>query len=615
MFGDMYVHAIEQYVLHNNPKFMMFLKELEQPPVSIEDFLDSTDFMGATDLQLWPEVRQAIVDINKDWWKGPGIANKEAVLAGATRTGKTEIGKVCIAYHLHILGCMKAPQKVYSLPSETSIIFIIQGAKPHVTKKVVYTPLRKYIEKMPWFQNYLRPNKLIESEMYFEEKNFRIVPGGSDADSVLGEAVIGGVLDEVNFMHLVAKSKKTEVGTGRTASYDQAQVMYDTVSRRKKGTFLYQGPQLGILCVSSSTRYKGDFTDKRIKQVETTGERGVYIYNKAQYEVWPQERYSGDIFRVYVANEAAMDIRILDDEEKTPNVGTIFEVPVEYKDDFVNDPAGALRDIVGRSVNAINPFFRRRFKITEAIERGIERGLESFLYKDNVILGFEGMPQVKQGHYCKNPSRPRYVHIDLSANGDRCGIAMIRYDGMENMERANGETEFLPTATVELAVSIEPDHGNEIDIAEIRAWVKTLKTVYGYPIKVVSYDGWNSLESRQQWRKQGMITGLVSVDKTVVPYMQLRDCFNDGRITLYEQEVLTDELYGLEFDESANGGKGKIDHPMSGGKDVADAVCGAYNTMLRRSETWTGLNEDIVDNPELSGREDYNERFDDDRPM
>jgi len=97
--------------------------------------------------------------------------------------------------------------------------------------------------------------------------------------------------------------------------------------------------------------------------------------------------------------------------------------------------------------------------------------------------------------------------------------------------------------------------------------------------------------------------------------MQLRDCFNDGRITLYEQEVLTDELYGLEFDESANGGKGKIDHPMSGGKDVADAVCGAYNTMLRRSETWTGLNEDIVDNPELSGREDYNERFDDDRPM
>jgi hypothetical protein len=408
-------------------------------------------------------------------------------------------------------------------------------------------------------------------------------------------------------MHVVQKSKRAEVSTGRAGIYDVAQQIYDAVTRRKKGRFLSKGPQIGVVCVSSSTRYKGDFTDKRKQHVVTHGEKGVYIYDKAQYEVWPEDRYSGERFRVHVANEAAMDIRVLEDEEQTPKAGTIFEVPVEYRDDFLKDPSGALRDIVGRSVNAINPFFRRRFKITEAVERGMEKGIESFLYKDNVVLSFDGMPAVRHGHYCKNPSKSRYVHIDLSNTGDRCGIVMVRYDGMREMHRHNGQTEFLPTATIEMAVSIEPDHGNDIDIAEVRAWVRTLKTVYGYPIKTVTYDGWSSLESRQAWKKQGMITGMVSVDRTSVPYKQFRDAFNDDRIDMYNQDVLVTELYDLEFDAE----KDKVDHPVNGSKDVADAACGAYNTMLSRSETWTGNNLDMRND----GREDYGDRFEDDRPV
>src|SRR5574343_950605 len=84
-----------------------------------------------------------------------------------------------------------------------------------------------------------------------------------------------------------------------------------------------------------------------------------------------------------------------------------------------------------------------------------------------------------------------------------CGIGMVRFDGMVDVERSNGIIEKLPLATVELACSIQPDANNEIQFAEVRTWVKQLRDMYGYPIKAVTYDGIFSTESIQQWRKQG----------------------------------------------------------------------------------------------------------------
>ncbi|MCK5643779.1 MAG: hypothetical protein KAJ19_23465, partial [Gammaproteobacteria bacterium] len=150
MFADMYLHAVERKVFHDDDTFLGFLEHLEQTPASIEEFLDSEDFLAATDLDLWPEVRQAIIEINQNWWKGPDYAIQEALLMGATSTGKSEIAKVTMAYHCHLLHCLRQPQLVYGLPSSTSIVFVIQAAKPHVTKRILYTPLRVYIEAMPW---------------------------------------------------------------------------------------------------------------------------------------------------------------------------------------------------------------------------------------------------------------------------------------------------------------------------------------------------------------------------------------------------------------------------------------------------------------------------------
>jgi hypothetical protein len=336
--------------------------------------------------------------------------------------------------------------------------------------------------------------------------------------------------------------------------------------------------------------------------VDKAGLNHVYIYDKAQYEARPPDRYCGDVFEIAIQNEAASDIQILEEGQRPPRGATVLEIPIEYYDDFITDAPGSLRDICGISVNALNPFIRRRTKISEAVSLGQANGLQSFLLKDNVILGADGMPVVTRGHYCQNPSRPRYVHIDLSNSGDRCGIAMVRFDGLEEVARTtHHETETLPIATVELACTIQPDHNDSIDIGEVRAWVRMLYKMYGYPIKGVSYDGWNSLESRQQWKKQGMPTAQVSVDRNSVQYKQFRDALYDGRIRLLNNPVLIEELIELEYDEKRD----KIDHPPRGSKDLSDAVCGAYHVLLTRTTTWNSEDHRV----DMEERPDFEERY------
>lgn len=591
LLAEMYREALVQLVRDNDASLFLYMEQLERAPVSVEEFIDGEEFLGATDLTMWPEVRKAIIEMAANWWRGlEGGAYNEAILSGATGTGKSTIAMVLTMYHLYLLSCLKNPQAVYGLPKATAIVFALMGAKPRVVNKVLYVPMKKMIEAMPYFQKYFMPSKMVESEMYFEEKNIRVAQSGGDEDAILGEAIIGGIVDEINFMNVVLRSKKAEVTSGRAGLYDQATTVHSTMMRRKKGRFTRRGPAIGMVFASSSTKYNNDFTSKHERHVRDTDLRTCYVYNRRQFDVQPKDRYSGKTFRLVIGNEAYHDTRVLKDGEEMPRNAWIEEVPIEYLDDFKKDPYSALRDVMGISHNALSPFIKTRSKVYECVQVGAEQSLKSFLLKDHVILGVDGMPQVQQGHYCMNPSRPRYVHIDLSRTGDRCGIAMLRFDGMVEVSRGNrGETsELLPKVTVEMAVSIEPDANNEIDVAEVRSFVALLKDRFGYPIKGVSYDGVDSRESIQQWRKKGMVSTMISVDRTSVPYKQLRDAMYDGRVALpADDEVLT-ELFDLEYDEN----KDKIDHPVNGSKDIADAICGAYTNMLERKSTWSAAAAD-----------------------
>jgi hypothetical protein len=343
------------------------------------------------------------------------------------------------------------------------------------------------------------------------------------------------------------------------------------------------GPRPGVICISAQTRYKGDFTDRRVEQIRKNKEKGVIWFREARYEVMPQEKFCGDKFKILVGTDE-YPTRIIAEQSKNytlPPNAQIKEIPTEYFEDFQRDPEYALREVCGISTNAITPFIAQRQKIYEAVTPWKERELLPWTTQNNYklneysSLNEKGMPTMLADNIPQD-GKPRFVHVDLSVVQDRCGIAVCHIDGYNTV----GE-EKLPYFVVDWVVTLEPDSINQVDVAEVRRWIVDLKLKYGVNLARVSYDGFQSVETIQQLRKLGINAFNVSVDKTLEPYENVKSAFYSNRIAIPDNDLLKAEFSALELNLNANGGKGKVDHTPIIGKDACDAVTGAiYNASL-----------------------------------
>ena len=102
----------------------------------------------------------------------------------------------------------------------------------------------------------------------------------------------------------------------------------------------------------------------------------------------------------------------------------------------------------------------------------------------------------------------------------------------------------------------------------------------------------------QQITAQGFNYTQISVDridpsdKICKPYHYLKNTIYEERIRLFDSELLTEELLGLERNSN-----GVINHPdegRTGSKDLADALCGAvYNASQHAEEFAFDFGENI----------------------
>ena len=90
-------------------------------------------------------------------------------------------------------------------------------------------------------------------------------------------------------------------------------------------------------------------------------------------------------------------------------------------------------------------------------------------------------------------------------------------------------------------------------------------------------DTFQSADLLQQLSGKGIDTSIISVDRVkdglCLPYQYLKSTIYEERLALFENNLLTEELLGLE----RNNANGRIDHSPSSinSKDSADALCGA----------------------------------------
>ena len=528
-------------------------------PVDFQTFIESPRLMNKNGI-LWPRVMEAGLELNSGKYS-------ECVLTGAIGSAKSTLAIYTQAYQTYILSCMCNPHEVFDLDPSSEILIIFQSINKNVATDVDYRRLRDAMEGSHYFNEVFPFQKDRESEMRFPRR-IGIKPVAGHDQGAIGQNVVGGILDEVNFMAVVENSKQSTTG----GTYDQATANYNSIASRRQSRFMQLGFLPGMLCLVSSRNYPGQFTDKKEEEAKTNNK--IYIYDKRLWELRP-ERFCGDKFKVF-KGDATRRPRIIEEYDEYPknDAPLILEIPVEYKHQFTHDILNALREVAGVSTQAMHPFMLDVDAIAECFDKrpSILSREDCDFHTSRVMVYPKRFTAIDM---------PRFAHIDPSLSRDSTGLAVGYVSKFVEVDR--GEVlELLPVICIDLLLDIRPPRGGEIQYSNVRRLLYTLRDL-GLPIKWVTSDTFQSVDNLQQLRNQGFTVGNQSMDVNTDAYDVTKQVIYDGRLHCPKHPKAQKELATLELDPV----KLKIDHPPHGSKDISDALAGVVYGLTRRREIWS----------------------------
>lgn len=537
-------------------------------PVDIVTFIESTFLLNMED-EVWPKNKALI----KECAHGEYI---EGVFTGGIGTGKTTCALVLIAYALYELACMINPQAAFGIAKSSEILFVFQSLKKELSKAVDYERFKAMIDNSPYFDELFRYDHGITSELRFP---FRIIvrPLSGDAGAAIGQNVFGGVIDEVNFMAVIEGSKMAGADGG---TYDQAKAIYSSIVRRRESRFLKGGRLPGMLCLVSSKRYPGEFTDVKIAQAKAQiaekGSTNIFVYDKRAWEVKPEGSYTGEWFRIFLGDHSRKPRMIKEEEFRGMSKADkllCMLIPLELKPAFDEDILDAIRDVAGVSTLALHPFIMEPEKL--ALTFGMVPSILSRIDCDFMDTRVKLYPR-----RIRHRDFPRFVHIDIGLTRDSLGMACGYCTGFKMVQRGT-EMEVLPKIVFDFTLEVRPPRGGEIELENIRTLLYGLREG-GVPVKWVTMDSFQSKDTLQILARKGFVVGEQSVDLKTTPYEVAKQALYDERVMAPEDDHAKTEWVRLERNTQTQ----KIDHPEKGSKDVSDAMAGVIYGLTMRREIW-----------------------------
>lgn len=545
------------------------------------EFFTNPNYTGTVGAYIWPKVLEEIEEMNNGSYV-------EAVLTGGIGAAKTTLAISSQLYQLYNLGTFISPHIPFGLKPTDEIVIIFQSMRFSQAKEVAYDRFKAMVDECPYFTNHFPYDKEIKSQLKFPN-HVIVKPVAGNEAATIGQNVISGMLDEVNFMESIEKSKRDADG----GVYDQAMTLYNSIARRRESRFMARGQLPGLLCLVSSKRYRGQFTD--VKTEEAVTNKRIYVYDKRVWDVLSPEKfemmYSNKWFDVFVGDEHRKPYMI-DATHPAPTGGgdkdLIMQIPVEHEHEFNAELLKALRDIAGVSTTALHPFIMDPEKVVDGFD--CHNSIFSREECDFDTLGLKVYPAE-----FVNPKEPRFIHIDLAISRDSCGLGIGYVKGFERVTRgpaplpnedgtpAKDERayEVLPRIHIDGLLEIRPPRGGEISYSKIRDIIYLL-TKLGLNVQWVTFDSFQSTDSKQILNQRGYQTGEQSLDKDTFGYEMMKTAFYDGRIDCPPHVKCLREILRLERDEK----KDKVDHRVNESKDVADSLAGVVYGLTRRMEIW-----------------------------
>lgn len=540
-------------------KWLQQHPEFEERPASIREFIGK-DYLNIEE-RVRPAVLAELEEIIGKKVKADRItAYAKAIFTGAIGIGKTTIASIVLPYLAHWVLCLKDPQGFFNLLPGSRIAFMQMSTSGKQAKEVVFGDIKARVEYSPWFQQKHPFDPKFKNQLRFD-KEVWILPGDSEETTFEGYNILGGILDEAD-SHQVTDTK------------DYAEQGYTTISSRVASRFQDRG---FVLIIGQMKRANG-FAARKYKEFKRDPE--AYAVRMTIWESFGWDQY--------LAPDGSRDSFWYDSDrnEIVPEgtaimVGSdnLIEVPNMYKQEFINNPTKALRDLAGIPPATGSPFISLVYKITEARDRwhllyDVKNGPieKPHKYLPDIADWFQAPDRVK-----------RACHIDMaySASGDGLGLAMGHVHEMIEIE---GETK--PFIVYDLVCRVHAPEGREIFLGDIRRIIYDLRGDRHFKIDVVTMDGFQSVDTRQQLERRKIFTEIVSVDKQTAPYEDLREAIYENRIAfpkymvrLRDDDTELTEIVVKELMELVDNGN-KIDHPEGGSKDVADAMAGVCYTLM-----------------------------------
>lgn len=488
--------------------------------------------------------------------------------------GKTTAAVLAMLYHLYKTMCMKDPQSFFSLAPGTKIEYAFLNNTMASSYGVAYQSFQAFIQESPWFLEHGKITGRGYPE-YVPEKGFGFIVG-SKPQHTLGRAIICAILDEVSF------------APGQNVSYEKSKIMdvYTNIRRRMESRFMVQGKCYGMLFLVSSKATESSFLEAYIADQVKKG-YPIYVVDQPLWKVKPAA-YSGKMFKVAVGNKYVQSRVVPDDLEGTAldewvdsakKQGlNVINVPIEHRQAFDQDLDKALQDIAGISTSVVTKAFS-----IQKIEQCISDTLENPFTTDVVTMGMDDNLQLqdffKPDLIPENVlNAPVFIHLDASVSGDKTGLSgvaivgtkeIIHYGQDVDIENVSEELVYQQVFTI----GIQAPSSSEISFEKTRQFLYYLRDEIGLNIKIVTTDGFQSVDTRQILRVKGFETGYTSLDRTPDGYDGLRSAINEQRIILLKGcKLLLEELSELERDNMTR----KYDHTAYSSKDSSDSLAGAY---------------------------------------
>lgn len=522
---------------------------LEEVPVSLEVFIRDRKYLGETTFCPSPIQTEAIQYIERiyfpemyplmgeyePYWNNPIRLTNYHALQWGKGAGKDSICRMSFLRIAYLFMCLKNPQAYYGIPDDDNVHMLNVATSASQAQRAFFNPLKNNV-KRGWFAG---KSESTVSEIKFD-KGLIGISGHSETESQEGLNLLLGICDEIDGFR-----RKADLAKYQGASQRDSSRSAEAIVSMMRSSGITRFPEVFKQVYISYPRYLGSMIQEKTNEGRE---------DNAEH---------GETSRWYVSGPHAT-------WEVKPSAKKWH-----FSEEFKKDPHDARAKYGCDPTYAQDPYFKNEMQVDSCFRHDetpavtISYSCDGRIWTPHYEFSEDFYPIVGAQYA---------MHADLAVKGDRAGIAMahvVRHDMVSrDVIGKGGELirvdDPLPFVKVDFIVGFEADiktsPPREIQIRWARDLWAELK-LRGFNIRLFSYDGYQSTESRQEFERMNIESPIISTDRTEDPWKGLRDLFQGGRVSMPYSAILREELLGLT--KRTNG---KVDHTAYKSKDLADAL-------------------------------------------